>query len=108
MAKVEMSLQEYNELKTELDFLKRVVKEITTAEYDSWYEEYYKNGQSYAVSSDVSNEVREFLEKECIKNLPEKFKGEFTPSWTKPGIGSITTPVEESTEESNDSEEESK
>ena len=30
MAKVEMSLSEYNAIKEELDFLHRVVKEITT------------------------------------------------------------------------------
>ena len=51
MAKVEMSLNEYNEMKEELNFLHRVVKEITTPKYDEWTAGYYKNGNNRKRSS---------------------------------------------------------
>ena len=42
MAKVEMSLQEYNQMKEELDMYKEIVNALTTPRQDVWDIKYFK------------------------------------------------------------------
>lgn len=74
MAKVEMSLSEYNAIKEELDFLHRVIKEITTPVADKWDLEYYgKIRGSHSVSAKISDEVKAYLESQAMSHIPEKY-----------------------------------
>lgn len=105
MAKVEMSLNEYNEMKEELDFLRRVVKEITTPKYDEWTAGYYKNGQSYSVSSEVTEEVRNFLHSEVAKNVSAEFEScKVTPKFGSVTVAEVESPTIETEEVLSDEE----
>ena len=74
MAKVEMSLSEYNAIKEELDFLHRVVKEITTPVVDKWDLEYYEKIRgSHSVSSKISEEVKSYLENQAMSHIPAEY-----------------------------------
>lgn len=74
MAKVEMNLNEYDALKGELDFLRRVVKEITTPVVDTWNLEYYRRSYgSHTVSATVSDEVKKYLESQVANHIPAEY-----------------------------------
>lgn len=74
MAKVEMSLNEYNAIKEELDFLKRVIKEITTPVVDEWSKEYYGDRRSeHSLSNQVTDEVKAYLNAQVMNHIPEDY-----------------------------------
>ena len=57
MSKVEMSLREYDELKQELDFLHRVIKEITTPKLSEDDLKSYKDSEyGYDVHTEITPE----------------------------------------------------
>lgn len=74
MAKVEMSLSEYNAIKEELDFLHRVIKEITTPVVDTWTLDYYgKMRANHSVSAKISDEVKAYLESQAMSHIPTEY-----------------------------------
>lgn len=72
MAKVEMSLNEYNEMKEELDFLHRVVREITTPVVSDWDKDYYgKSHLNHNLRAELTPEVKKYLESQVNQHLPK-------------------------------------
>lgn len=77
MAKVEMSLTEYNAMKEELDFLNRVVREITTPAVDEWNMNYCRsNSTSMNGYASLTPEVEAYLKTQIEKNIPEVYRTE--------------------------------
>ena len=75
MSKVEMSLREYDELKQELDFLHRVIKEITTPKLSEDDLKSYKDSEyGYDVHTEITPEVRNYLLDQAKQNISEKIK----------------------------------
>lgn len=75
MAKVEMSLNEYNAMKEELDFLKRVVKEVTTPKVDDWYLDHIRTHHTETTgSAELTPEVKAYLEEQIKKNTPAAYQ----------------------------------
>lgn len=106
MAKVEMSLSEYNAIKEELDFLHRVIKEITTPVVDTWNLDYYgKMRASHSVSAKVSDEVKAYLESQAMSHIPTEYSTpdfSIEPNFSNPALitaNYLELDPEESTEE---------
>lgn len=106
MAKVEMSLSEYNAIKEELDFLHRVIKEITTPVVDTWNLDYYgKMRASHSVSAKVSDEVKDYLESQAMSHIPTEYSTpdfSIEPNFSNPNLitaNYVELDPEESTEE---------
>lgn len=77
MAKVEMSLNEYNAMKEELDFLKRVVKEVTTPKVDDWNLDYARNQHTDTTGyAEITPEVKSYLEEQIKKNIPAAYQSD--------------------------------
>lgn len=77
MAKVEMSLNEYDALKGELDFLKRVVKEVTTPKVDDWNLDYARNQHTETTGyAELTPEVKAYLEGQIKKNIPAAYQSD--------------------------------
>ena len=90
MAKVEMSLSEYNAIKEELDFLHRVVKEITTPVVDTWTLDYYgKMRANHSVSAKISDEVKAYLESQAMSHIPTEYSTpdfSIEPNFSNPNL----------------------
>lgn len=103
MAKVEMSLVEYDQLRGELEFLRRVVKEITSPKPSDWDLEYCRKSGSIGVSSEITSEVQNFLNQQILENLPEELVAEDLIVKSEFSTGSIVRvevkPEEESSED---------
>ena len=106
MAKVEMSLSEYNAIKEELDFLHRVIKEITTPVVDTWNLDYYgKMRASHSVSAKVSDEIKAYLESQAMSHIPTEYSTpdfSIEPNFSNPTLitaNYVELDPEESTEE---------
>lgn len=94
MAKVEMSLNEYNAMKEELDFLHRVVREITTPVVSDWDKDYYgKSHLNHNLSSELTPEVKKYLESQVDQHLPKNEYSddfvEFKSKFNNPSICSV-------------------
>lgn len=75
MAKVEMSLKEYDEIKQELDFLRRVIKEITTPRLSEDDLKSYKDSEyGYDANTEITPEVKRYLLNQAKQNISEKIK----------------------------------
>lgn len=101
MAKVEMSLSEYNAMKEELDFLHRVVREITTPKVDDWSLDYIRsNHASSSGYADLSQEVKDYLTEQIKSRTPESYQnGNYTSEVKLGSISIIEVSYSEPTEE---------
>lgn len=74
MSEVRMSLQEYNQMKRELDLYKEIFQAVTTPCLDDWYVNYYKErkGSSMDIrTEDVLNSVSQESKKMLLKAIKE-------------------------------------
>lgn len=74
MSEVRMSLQEYDQMKRELDLYKEIFQAVTTPCLDDWYVNYYKErkGSSMDIrTEDVLNSVSQESKKMLLKAIKE-------------------------------------
>lgn len=78
MSKVELSIQEYNELYDKIMFLEGIINKLVTPMYDSWDLDYFKNDddRSITLRSDLSFNSSEFnyLKSRFYSNLQDAYK----------------------------------
>ena len=81
MSEVRMSLQEYDQMKRELDLYKEIFQAVTTPCLDDWYVNYYKErkGSSMDIRTDnVLNSVSHESKKMLLKAIKENTESMLT------------------------------